>query len=110
MTEDIPLPEELSPPMANGELMFDAPWQSRTFGMARTLCEAGVFTWDEFRAELIACIEQWESAADTADDYEYWSLFLEALTQLLAQRELVVTDELQHRSDEYAGRPHGHDH
>ncbi len=42
-----------APPMVNGELTFDAPWQGRVFGIARGLAEHGVFEWDAFRARLI---------------------------------------------------------
>ena len=41
-----------APPAANGELVFEAPWQARLFGMAWSLCDAGLFEWDEFRAKL----------------------------------------------------------
>ena len=48
-----------APPMVNGELLFEFPWQSRAFGMARVLCEAGIFHWDEFRRLLITNIREW---------------------------------------------------
>jgi len=48
-----------APPRANGELVFAEPWESRAFGMAVTLSEAGVFRWAEFQAALIA---RWRSA------------------------------------------------
>ena len=46
-----------APPRANGELVFAAPWESRVFGLAAALRERGLFSWDEFRAELIAAID-----------------------------------------------------
>ena len=49
MTETFGLSPALAPPMANGELLFEAPWQARVFGMARALSEQGLYTWDEFR-------------------------------------------------------------
>ena len=30
----------IAPPTANGEVVFEAPWQGRVFGMARLLAEA----------------------------------------------------------------------
>jgi hypothetical protein len=36
------------------KVVFDAPWQSRAFGMAVSLSRAGYFSWDKFRAELPA--------------------------------------------------------
>ena len=43
----------LEPPMANGEVTFEEPWQGRVFGMARVLAEQGCYTWDEFRCHLL---------------------------------------------------------
>ncbi len=40
-------------PRRNGELVFDAPWQGRVFGMAVALSDAGLFPWEEFRQALI---------------------------------------------------------
>ena len=95
--------------MANGELVFDAPWQSRVFGIARTLCENGMYEWDEFRACLIASIDDW-ARREGGGEYRYYDLFLSALTTLLAAKGIVLECDLVHRSDELAARPHGHDH
>ena len=91
--------------MANGEIVFEAPWQSRVFGMARAMCEQGVFAWDDFREQLIVQIEKAESA-----DYQYFDHFLAALTALLAEKQLCSADELDDVYNQYAARPHGHDH
>ena len=60
---DLLLNAEVAPPMANGEVLFEAPWQGRVFGMARSLEEAGLYTWDEFREQLIKHIGQWDRRA-----------------------------------------------
>lgn len=52
----------IAPPMENGELLFEAPWEARAFGMAHRLCDAGLFEWDAFRDELIAVIATWDRA------------------------------------------------
>ena len=72
---------EATPPMANGEVVFEAPWQSRTFALARALCEDGYYTWDEFRERLIDAV----GAADD-EDFQYFDCFQEALLNLLAKR------------------------
>lgn len=100
----------VAPPMANGEVVFEAPWQSRAFGMARTLCEQGLYEWDEFREYLIAEIDSWDRAHDTGDDYEYFDRFLVALTKLLADKGICKPGELDLRTEAFAARPHGHDH
>ena len=51
-----------APPRRNGELVFDAPWESRLFGLTLALHRAGLFEWDEFRRLLIDEIETWERA------------------------------------------------
>jgi len=97
--------------MANGELVFASPWESRVFGMARTLCEQGHYSWDEFRERLIQQISAWEQThrSDHAE-YDYYHCFLAALESLLAEKSLCVSEEVDQREAEYAARPHGHDH
>ncbi len=110
MDDSFELTGPAAPPMANGELVFDAPWQGRVFGMARALAEQGVFTWDEFRDALIASVAAWDAAADTDAVYHYYERFLEALEDLLVARGMVGAGELRTRLDAFAARPHGHDH
>ena len=95
-----------APPMANGEVLFEAPWQSRTFGMARALCDRGLYEWDEFRRRLIAEIE----TADPNTEYQYFDHFLAALVRLLDEKGLCVAHDVRGREKVYAQRPHGHDH
>ena len=99
-----------APPMANGEVVFEAPWQGRTFGMARTLCEQGLFEWDEFRECLIEEIEAWERSHPGSEDHAYYDRFLAALTRLLEHKQILGTPELDKRTAEFRSRPHGHDH
>ncbi len=96
------------PPMANGELIFEAPWQGRVFGMARALSEAGLYSWDEFREYLIRTIADWDREGE--GDYAYYDHFLAALETLLADRGLVAPGPLETRCAEFRARPHDHDH
>ena len=96
--------------MVNGEVVFDAPWQGRLFGMARALSEQGVYHWDEFREHLIKEIADWDQHHQPGDDYHYYDLFLLALTKLLAQKGICLQDELTNRATALKTRPHGHDH
>lgn len=107
--EPMPLDGQIAPPMANGEVVFEAPWQSRVFGLARVLCEAGHYTWDEFRERLIANIADWESK-HSGEAYPYFDCFLGALTDVLASTGLCEADVLEVREAEFKARPHGHDH
>lgn len=99
-----------APPTANGELVFDAPWEGRVFGMARALCERGYFDWDEFRAELINQISVWERSHPYTEDYRYYDLFFAALTEIIERKSLCRGSDLVMRELEFAARPHGHDH
>ncbi|MFT4797821.1 MAG: nitrile hydratase accessory protein [Candidatus Azotimanducaceae bacterium] len=109
LSSGMELQNEIAPPMANGEVIFEAPWQSRVFGLARVLCEAGHFNWDEFRERLIARIKAWE-ASQTGVDYQYFDCFLQALTDVLADTGLCSSLELEGRFEQFSARPHGHDH
>lgn len=101
------LGEGVAPPQANGELIFEAPWQGRAFGMAHTLVTAGRFSWDEFREQLIIALE-----GGAVESHLYYECFLLALERTLASKAETGTllPELEQREAQYAARPHGHDH
>lgn len=101
----------LSPPRRNGELVFDTVWESRLFGMTMALYESGAFRWEEFRDQLIASIAAWERAHAPHDhEYRYWDCWLEAFERLVAAKGICPSDVVAARVDEFAARPHGHDH
>ena len=109
---DVPVPAldgAATPPMANGELVFEEPWQGRTFAMAYELARSGVFAWDSFRDRLIDSIGAFERAHPDAE-FRYYDCFLEALEATLAGCDLVGGEELETRVETFAARPHGHDH
>jgi nitrile hydratase accessory protein len=113
MTEELfKLDGNTTPPTANGEIIFDAPWQSRVFGMAHSLCQSGHYEWDEFRTYLIEDIENWEQQhfGEQRGHYPYFDLFLESLTRLLNDKAIVPRSEVQSRAKAFSDRPHGHDH
>jgi nitrile hydratase accessory protein len=100
-----------APPRTNGELVFEAPWESRVFGMTMTLCDQGRFTWDEFREFLIEEIARRDEAyGEDGRDYRYWEHWLAALTRLLGDKALLASADLEARQRELAGRPPGRDH
>ena len=105
MTDDMAFDEVSSPPMANGEVVFEAPWQSRVFGITRLMCEQGLYNWDEFRECLIKRIE-----ASDHSNYQYFEHFLGALTDLLDQKKILSVQEIDAFATELMTRPHGHDH
>ena len=97
---------EAALPRRNGELVFEAPWEGRAFGLAVAMNERGVYDWTDFRDRLVE---------ETADDeghghgghtgyYERW---LRALESLALDRGLVTPMELDTRTEAYvaAGPP-----
>jgi len=108
-----------APPMVNGELVFEAPWQGRIFGIARGLAEQGNYHWDDFRARLIEQIAAFDRShknepaavpGASTPQYRYYDHFLHALEILLAERGLIAAGELTDRIGKFVERPHGHDH
>lgn len=102
-------------PRSNGELAFEEPWESRAFGAAVALAEAGAFEWESFRQSLIADIGAWETEhrdadADTAD-WSYYERWLAALEKLLTDHGLLSAAEIEARAAEVAeAAEHEHDH
>jgi hypothetical protein len=65
-------------PRSNGELVFDAPWESRAFGLTAAYLESSGQDWAAFRAHLIAAI------ADLPEATPYYEAWVVALDHLLA--------------------------
>jgi nitrile hydratase accessory protein len=111
----------LALPRSNGELIFDAPWQGRLFGLVVHLSKSGVFTWDEFKAHLIAVIGA-GGEDDVCDPAVYYRQFGEAFCRLAEEKgffdapaldertavEALLLDHGDHDHDH--DHPHGHDH
>ena len=91
-----------APPRKNGELVFDSLWEGRTFGMAVTLSDKGLYPWRDFRASLIEVISSCDEVGDTQTPY--YERFLAALEHLAVDRGLVSVDELDALTAEYAAK------
>lgn len=98
-----------APPRSNGELIFEAPWESRVFGMTAALCERGTISWDEFRDALVAEIGAWERGGDR-EPWCYYARWLAALERLLATKGLCAAADVGARAARLRARPAGHDH
>jgi nitrile hydratase accessory protein len=97
-------------PRANGELVFEAPWQSRAFAMVVALHREGVFEWEEFRRRLIARIGAWDAVHGPEEPYAYYEHWLGALQDVLAARGIFDPAAVEALAAELAARPPGHDH
>ncbi len=106
----LPLDGPGAPPRKNGELVFDAPWEGRAFGIALALCDQELFEWGEFRQALIAEIAGWERAHPAGVGWSYYARWLAALETLLADKGIMAPADLDVRQRELAARPEGHDH
>jgi nitrile hydratase accessory protein len=110
------LPVELAttgsaaPPRSNGELVFEAPWEGRVFGLTIALHEAAVFEWSEFQQRLISVVGRWEAEHPDGAGYRYYERWSEALESLLDERGVVAVESIDERAAALAGRPAGHDH
>jgi nitrile hydratase accessory protein len=85
-------------PRRNGELVFEAPWEGRAFGMAIAMHEGKAFEWEDFRQRLIATIAAADARGETSGYYERWAA---ALEDLLASRAVVSREELDERTYEF---------
>lgn len=115
--------DEPSLPRRNGELVFDAPWQSRAFSVAVALTEAGRWSWDAFRDRLVGEIGDWEAGAAGDPDaaWDYYAHWLAALERALLEEGVLAADELEvtqarlahealHEHDDHGHADHDHDH
>jgi nitrile hydratase accessory protein len=92
------LPPEAAPPRSNGEPVFDAPWQSRAFGMVVSLHERGAFEWDAFRDRLAQGLRA--SGSDgAAAYYESW---VRAFHRLVVEDGLLPAADVAARRGEFA--------
>jgi nitrile hydratase accessory protein len=81
-------------PRKNGELVFDAPWQGRAFGVVVAMNEQGAYEWEEFRRRLAAEIGR-------APEREYYASWIGALEGLLLEEGVLDPSELESRKTEY---------
>jgi nitrile hydratase accessory protein len=88
--------------------VFRAPWEAQAFAMAVMLHERGHFTWKEWAGRLA---DEIAAAGETDDGKRYYHHWLAALEKLVADKRIVLADELHAPPDawEQAARntPHG---
>ena len=98
-----------APPRKNGELVFDAPWESRAFGMAVALHGAGAYEWKEFSDALAG---ELAAKADHASpgsvfpippdaEAAYYERWLASLESLLVAKGILSREELEARTAEF---------
>ena len=85
---------ELALPRKNGELVFEAPWEGRAFGMAVALTESGPLEWEEFRRRLVEEIR-------SEPERRYYEQWLAAFEALVTDAGLLTREQLERRAAEY---------
>ncbi|MCQ4160376.1 nitrile hydratase accessory protein [Roseomonas sp. GC11] len=90
-------------PQAEGEPVFEAPWQAQAFAMVLALHEAGCFAWTEWAQTLGG-----EIARGGKPYYEHW---LDALERIVAEKGIASSALLEARRAAWARAaaltPHG---
>ena len=88
-------------PRKNGELVFEAPWEGRAFGIAVALSELGEYDWEAFRQRLISTIAAADASEAPAAASSYYERWLASLESLLAESGLVDEAELAERAFQF---------
>ncbi|MCE2450334.1 MAG: nitrile hydratase accessory protein [Candidatus Latescibacteria bacterium] len=99
---------QIALPRENGELIFQAPWEARAFGLAVALNQQDLYKWREFSAELAVTIAAAEQNNDPSSYYTRWVASLE---ELIIARGLISREQLDAKTAECAAGIHDdHDH
>ena len=99
---------QIALPRENGELVFQAPWEARAFGLAVALNQQDLYKWREFSAELAATIAEAEQNDDPSSYYTRW---IASLEELIIAKGLLSREQLDAKTAEYAANihdEHGH--
>jgi nitrile hydratase accessory protein len=98
-------------PRQNGELIFEAPWQTRAFGMVMALTSSDFIEWEDFRQTLINEIGAWEHQhGRQADGWSYYERWLVTLETVLLSRGILTSDQLAAQAEAVADSvDHEHD-
>lgn len=98
--------KETAPPRKNGELIFQEPWEARSFGMALALYEnKNIKSWEDFRMRLIQEIADWEKenpGNKNNPNWNYYEQWLGALERLVVETGMLDQREVNTRADEFA--------
>ena len=86
------------PAMRGDGPVFQAPWQTRIFGLIVAMVQNGTFPWTAFQSRLGALITAMEQdePAQTADLVEsrYFDCWLQAAEKTLIEQNLLTTQEV----------------
>lgn len=86
--------EALNIDPSDEDLAFAEPWNARAFALVMALSERKLFTLKDFQVELIATIGEHEKSGCISNESEYYTHWIEALTNLLTRRDLLSSDAI----------------
>lgn len=78
--------------------------------MVMSLHNTGLFSWEEFRQHLITRIRDHQTLPGVNSQWGYYRCWLAALEQVLVEKQLLDSDELEQLLRTFETRPAGHDH
>ena len=90
MKEFPPLQHLQGLPRENGEPVFSAPWQAKSFAMTLQLYESGLFTWREWAETLSGNIASHEMTHPVQGSDDYYMLWQASLEEILANKGVDV--------------------
>jgi nitrile hydratase accessory protein len=92
--------------------IFRAPWEAQSFAMAVALHALGYFAWSEWTETLSRTIHDAQEAGDMDLGDTYYEHWLNALEEIVSQKELVTRSSLASRREQWrlaaSLTPHGH--
>jgi nitrile hydratase accessory protein len=90
-------------PRDNGELIFHSPWESRVFAMAVLLCEKDEYAWKTFNEQFAQLIGDAEiHNPDQEAVSAYYHHWRQALETVLLEKAILLEEQLQARTNEFA--------
>lgn len=91
--------------------IFLEPWEAQSFALAVSLSESGYFSWKEWAETLGAVILDARKGCEPDRDNIYYLHWLRALERLIAEKNILLSDDLKKRKEAwtraYLLTPHG---
>lgn len=87
-------------PEQAGKLEFETPWQARAFSLVVSLHQQGVFEWNEFQAQLIEEVQDYEYEDETMESV-YYRQWMTAFQKVLVDKDICEPEEIKNRALEF---------
>ena len=98
------LAKTLLPPTAEGEPVFQAPWQARIFALMVSIVNDKFVPWKSFQSRLVAeidsCKTQARSETASAVELNYYSSWLAAAERTLIEEGFIIDSDIERQMNE----------